>query len=48
MICPECHEASLEDGECPECGFCVDKDEGGDEDGDEPDEPDSRDVWSYI
>jgi hypothetical protein len=25
MICPECEEATLDpDGECPECGFCVD------------------------
>jgi hypothetical protein len=28
MICPECEEALLDpDGECPECGFCVDEEE---------------------
>ena len=28
MICPDCQEAALnEEGECPECGFCIDDEE---------------------
>lgn len=49
MICPECEEAILDDdGECPECGFCVDEEEEDDEDAIEPSSSDPRDPWAYI
>lgn len=45
MICPECEESALDpDGECPECGFCVDdEEEEEDDDGDTEDE--GQTLW---